>query len=220
MVGGMIRRSVRRSFRGVYWIPPSSPLPQPSILSPNHHGWHDGYLMYHVIRALDLQCLDWITEFDAFPLFSKVGGMPFPADDPHRRAATVRTTIRRMIAERVNLVMFAEGDLHYPPDLLPMGKALKSVAKAVPGCSIVPVAIKYEMALHERPEAFILIGSPLEPSDDIQVRTRDALQALLAEAAFRIRQRPDEWVELVRGKRDVNERWDMRRAPKIGPKGP
>lgn len=211
LVGGMIRRSVRRAFRGVYWIPPKQPIQAPTILVPNHHGWHDGYLMFHVIQALGIRCLDWIAEFDAFPLFARVGGMPFPPGDPARRTKTVRQTIRLMRDEGRSLILFAEGVLHYPPQVLPLGRSLEVVAKSVESCSIRPVGIKYEMSMHERPEAFIVIGDEVARGPDLARRCRDAVQVTLAEATFRIRQDEAAWTELVRGKRDVNERWDMRR---------
>ncbi len=210
LVGGMIRRSVRRTFRGVYWIPPRVPITTPVILVPNHHGWHDGYLMFHVIQALRVRCLDWIAEFDAFPLFAKVGGMPFPPNDVARRAGTIRRTIRLMRDEGRSLILFAEGVLHYPPQVLSFGRSLEVVAKSVESCSIRPVGIKYEMSLHERPEAFILIGDEVARGSDLARRCRDAVQVTLAEAAYRIRQDETAWTELVRGKRDINERWDMR----------
>lgn len=167
--------------------------------------------MFHFVQAAGVRCLDWITEFDAFPLFSRIGGMPFPRDDANVRAATIRTTIRRMRSESLGLVMFAEGELHYPPELLPLGRALETVANSVSGCQVVPVAIQYEMAMHERPEAYLLPGSPVPPGDGLLIRTRDALQSLLAECSFKVRQQRAGWEVLVSGTLDVNERWDMRR---------
>lgn len=212
----MIRRSVRKRFHSVQWIPPSAPLPEPAILVPNHHGWHDGYLMFHAITRLNVRCVDWIAEYDTFPLFGKIGGLPFPANDPVRRALTIRKTIRLMRQEQRNLILFAEGTLHRPPDLLPFGKALRTVATQVPTASVIPVAIKYEMGLHERPEAFLLFGKPVESGDKLESRTRDAVQYLLAELTFRIRQDPNAFELLAKGTPDVNERWDMRNIPGTG----
>lgn len=211
LVGGMIRRSVRQRFHSVHWVPPSFEIPKPCILVANHHGWHDGYLMFHLITRLGVRCVDWIAEFDAFPLFSKIGGMPFPPNDPARRTQTIRRTIRLMKEEQRSLVLFAEGVLHYPPELLPFGKSLEVVAKAVEDCAVLPVAIKYEMAMHERPEAFIMVGQPVERGKDLLVRTRDAVQRQLAEVSFRIRHDRNAFERLAAGTLDVNERWDMRR---------
>jgi 1-acyl-sn-glycerol-3-phosphate acyltransferase len=213
MVDSMIRRSVRKGFRGVYWIPPAEPLPAPVVLVPNHHGWHDGYVMYHAITKMNLVALDWIQEFDSFPLFAKVGGMPFPKDNPTRRAMTVRKTIRLMREEKRSLILFAEQELHRPPEILPFGKALQTVVKHVPEASVVPVAIRYELSLHERPECFLMFGKPLKAEAATGVATRLAVKSLLDELAVKVGFGRDQFEELAKGTLDVNERMDMRQIP-------
>jgi len=213
LVDGMIRRSVRKAFHTVRWIPPSAPVSQPAIFVPNHHGWHDGYLMYVALTRLGYPFLDWITEYDAFPLFGKVGGMRFPRDDAAARAATIRQTIRMLQAGKKNLLLFAESELHYPSELLPFGDALGLIAKKVPGVAIIPVAIRYEMAFHERPEAFLTFGPPVEAGPRVPERTRLAVRALLDETALKVRHRPEAFQTLLHGTKDVNERWDMRNIP-------
>jgi len=168
--------------------------------------------MFHVVTALGLRSLDWIAEFDAFPPFAKIGGMPFPPNDPSRRIATVRRTIRLMRDEQRSLVLFAEQHLHAPPDLLPFGKALQTIADAVPHGTVVPVAIHYAMDIHERPEAFLALGEPVSSGEGVLDRTRTALAELLQSTA--IAARTPGWKILARGTPDVNERWDMRRFRK------
>ncbi|MBS1720867.1 MAG: 1-acyl-sn-glycerol-3-phosphate acyltransferase [Armatimonadetes bacterium] len=214
-VGNYIRRAVRKAFRRLYWIPPTDLPEGPIIYATNHHGWHDGYVMFHVVSALQRPALDWIAEFEAFPLFRTVGGMPFPPNDPQARAITIRKTIRRMRDEKKDLILFAEGILHHGPDLLPFGEALELVAKKVPGVKVVPTAIRYEMNMHERPEAYVLFGAPLDPeTKNLRVATRDEVKRLLAEASFRVRKEPDTFKVLAQGTLDVNERWDVRKFKK------
>lgn len=210
----MVRRSVRKSFKNVYWTPPALVPPGPCLFFANHHGWFDGYLMYHLVKALDRPALDWIQEFGAFPLFAKIGGMPFPADDPAARAKTVRQTIRQMKTEKRSLVLFPEGVLHYPPEILPFGKSFEFVARQVPEATLVPVAIRYEHALHERPEAFLRLGSPVPHGPNLLARARATLQTQLETLAADIRKSPrTDFQILARGTDSVNERWDMRRLP-------
>jgi 1-acyl-sn-glycerol-3-phosphate acyltransferase len=217
-VDAMIRRSVRRTFRNVYWLPPEGPVPEPAIFVPNHHGWHDGYLMYLALSALGLQnpFHDWIQEYDAFPLFGKIGGMPFPADDAGRRAATIRRTIRGMREENRSLMLFAEAILHRPPELLPFGKSLELVAGKVPGVTVIPVGIRYEHNVHERPEASLLFGAPMTPGPDLSARTRLEVAALLDRLAAIRAVDPERLRVLHPGTLDVNERMDMRRIPGFG----
>jgi 1-acyl-sn-glycerol-3-phosphate acyltransferase len=206
LVGAMIRRSVRNNFRAVYWSKPSERLSGPLIYYANHHGWMDGYLMFHVVCALATPSLLWIEDFDSFPLFRSVGGLRFTQGQSLQRYTSVRQTIRKMVSDRASLVLFPEGVLHRPPDILPFTKAMTTVAKAVPQCRIVPVAITYQMSLHQRPEAWVNVAAP-SPFQDLAT-ARQRLQELLSEAgpangsAYEI---------LVDGKWDVNERWTLPR---------
>lgn len=211
----MIRRSVRRRFRRVYWLPPQFELKAPVVFVPNHHGWFDGYVMFHVVTKLGIPTLDWIQEFDTFPLFAKIGGMPYPLNDPARRARTVKRTIRLMRDEKRSLLLFAEARLHRPPELLQFGKALETIAEKVPDVTVVPVAIHYEMAFHERPEAYVAFGEPVPLGPDLCERTRDAVQLALEGLIEKVK-REERFEVLVKGTDDVNERWDMRglRNPK------
>lgn len=217
-VGNMVRRTVRQRFRQVLWIPPRQPLAAPCIFVANHNGWHDGYLMYHLVKALGLPSLDWIEEFGAFPAFAAIGGMPFPNDDASARAKTIRSTIRLMKSQQASLVLFAEGRLHPGPGVLPLGKSLATVAKHVPQATVVPVAIRYRMGIHERPEAFMMVGVPVQSNGDPRDPTREALCATLVEldrhiARLDVSGITEGFQVLVDGTKDVNERWDVRRAP-------
>lgn len=209
----MIRRSIRRRFHNLYWIPPDFEVRTPAIFVPNHHGWFDGYVMFQVVTQLGIPTLDWIQEFDAFPLFAKVGGMPYPVNNPKRRATTVKRTIRLMREQQWSLLLFAEAHLHYPPDLLPFGKALETIAGKVPEAQIIPVAIRYEMAMHERPEAFVTFGKPISSGlPDLPSLVQSVVQAQLEETIAKIRLAKESFQILAKGTADVNERWDMRRS--------
>lgn len=207
-VGGMIRRSTRARLRNLWWNPPQRDLTPPVILYANHHGWLDGYLMFHAVTKLGLRSLDWIEEFDAFPLFAKVGGMRFARNDAMDRAKTIRRTIRLMRTEKRSLVLFPEGTLHRPPGLLPFQPTLDLMARSVPGVSLVPVAILYEQSMHERPEAWLGFGEPHDfvSLEDAQVRVESGLADLRQKIADDF-----SFPVLATGTADVNERWDMRR---------
>ncbi len=209
LVGGMISRSVRRSFRRVYWDKPENLPPGPILFATNHHGWHDGYLMFHLVKAANRPSLDWISEYDAFPLFRYAGGMPFPPNDAGRRAATVRATIREMSTTGRSLIFFPEMHLHPPGDILPLGRAVEMLAKNIPNSSVLPVSIFYRMDIHERPEVFMRIGDRIEMGPEFLDRLREAMERQLA--ALRVDAMGDHAFDvLVEGTLDVNERWDFR----------
>jgi 1-acyl-sn-glycerol-3-phosphate acyltransferase len=179
----------------------------------NHHGWHDGYLMYLAASQLGLLVVDWIQEFDSFPAFGNIGGMPFPADDPLRRTQTIRKTIRAMRTSGTSLILFAEGTLHRPDLLLPFGKSLELVSGKVPGVTVIPVAIRYEQAMHERPEAYIMFGAPIPLGEELAFRTRLEVASLLDRLKMLTLVDRDSLQVLVEGTKDVNERMDMRKIP-------
>ena len=163
--------------------------------------------MFHLITKLGVHCIDWIEEFDAFPLFARVGGVRFAKQDPLGRATAVRSTIRQM-NEGASLILFPEGKLHRPPDLLPFERGLEMIAKKVKDLTLIPVAIQYEHSMHERPEAWLSLGEShsFESLADCQTR----LERHLAELRKAIG--TDQSFEtLVTGTRDVNERMSMRR---------
>lgn len=204
LVGAMVRRSVRQRFHSVYFSLPESRPKAPCILYANHHGWMDGYLMFHLAQELGTDCVDWIEEFDAFPLFASVGGIRFAKGDASGRASAVRQTIRLMKTEAKSLVIFPEGALHRPPELLPFGRALEVVARAVPHALLHPVAIRYELSMHERPEAWIVVGESHDfiSLEDCRTRVTDQLDQWSTENQFSL---------MVCGRKDVNERMSMKR---------
>lgn len=197
LVGGMIRGSVRKRFHTVHWSPPRGPIPQPVILYANHHGWMDGYMMFQLITQLEIECVDWIQEFDAFPAFEYIGGMPYPPARVNDRAKTIRQTIRLMKAGTKNLVIFPEQELTRPGPLRPFGEAMALVARKVPGVHLVPVHIRYEMSIHERPEAFLTVGEA-HHWESLEV-AQEAMLALMSETNR-------EFQVLARGTKDINER--------------
>lgn len=119
-VESLMQRSLRKAFRRVCWVgdlPTFSPA-SPVILYINHHHFYDGFLAWLVIdRLLHRPGLTWMEELDRFPFFRAAGALPFPADDPIRRATTMRTTMRRFrTTPAPALAYFPEGRLHSPDE--------------------------------------------------------------------------------------------------------
>lgn len=188
----MIRGNLRKRFHTIWWRRPESLPDSPVIFACNHHHWHDGYLMFAAVQKLGIPTLDWIEEFDSFPMFRHIGGMPFPKGEPAQRAAIIRQTIRRM-EQGWSLILFADGVLRRPSEPWQIGKALPLIARKT-GATVLPTAIRCELSMHERPEAWIEIDSPCA-ADQAEERLRE----MLANPS-------PEWGVLAPGTRDVNER--------------
>jgi len=215
-VAAMIRRSLRARFHTIWWEEPGELPAAPCIYVPNHHAWHDGYVMYTALTRMHeergrTRFYDWIQEYESFPLFGYVGGLPFPPGDAGKRAATIRKTIRRMREDSASLLLFAEQHMHRPPELREFGKALETISRQVPAASVIPVAIRYELCMHERPEAYVRFGPPVEAGPDLSRRTRNAVRRELDYLRAVIEFHPERLTPLLAGTKDVNERLDMRR---------
>jgi len=99
--------------------------------------------------------------------------------------------------------------LHEPPELLPFGQSLDLISRKVKNVPIVPVAIRYQMSVHERPECFISFGSPVSCADEAHL----GVERLLASSSSLSR---EAFSLLAIGTKDVNERMDMRNVPFLG----
>jgi 1-acyl-sn-glycerol-3-phosphate acyltransferase len=141
--------------------------------------------------------------------------MPFPAHQPAIRAATVKKTIRLMRDEGRSLILFGEGILHRGPDIWSVGRSLEVVAKQVPEAAILPIAIRYDMSIHERPEAFITVGEPVIRGENLLVTIQEELARLWQQSLGAVSAVGDEispeYEVLVRGTLDVNERFDRKK---------
>lgn len=204
MVGGMIRRTLRARFRTVYWNQPGA-VQGPVILAANHHCWHDGYLMYALVKRLGLISVLWAEEYAAFPLFGKIGALPYPVGDAGARAVTLRHSLEALAQGR-SLCVFAEGVLHTPPDVWPVGRAVPWLSRKS-GVPVLPLGFRVEMSMHERPEAWVCVGEPLPVGADEQ-SIGQAIEFCLEQT----RRAGVDWPILVQGTLDVNERWDVRKV--------
>jgi len=169
--------------------------------------------MYLAATRLGLPVVDWIQEFDSFPFFGSIGGMPFPANDPVGRFKTIRKTIQLMRESKTSLILFAEGKLHRPDSLLPFGRALELVASKVPDVEVIPVAIRYEQALHERPEAYLSFGCPIPLGDNLSFRARLEVAAELDRLKVMSLFDREKLEVIFEGVKDVNERLSMKAIP-------
>ncbi|MDX1420035.1 MAG: 1-acyl-sn-glycerol-3-phosphate acyltransferase, partial [Rubricoccaceae bacterium] len=177
----LVLRDLRRRFRRVVWIGEPPALPEgPVVVYANHHAFHDGYLLWHLLgHRLGRPFVLWMEQWDAVPLFGPLGALPFPAGDARRRAATVRETARRMTQDpKTVFLLFPEGVLG-PPDagLAPFRSDLTRLARLLPDATRWwPAAVRVTWWGDERPTA-LLTGGPLHDHPDGEERAR--LQALL-----------------------------------------
>lgn len=166
LVSWIIERSLRQTFRRVCWVGalPSLPETMPVVLYANHHSFYDGYLAWYLARhTLHRPTVTWMEDWDRFPFFAAQGAYPFPADDPARRAATMRRTARRLRTHPDSLfIYFPEGILHPPEEGIASFSSLPldRLARLLPPCTWWPVAIHVTWWGESRPTALLAGGTP------------------------------------------------------------
>jgi hypothetical protein len=166
-----------------------------------------------VTRRLGRPFALWMEAWDAVPLFAPLGALPFPPEEPRRRAATVRETLRRMTRDPGTvLLLYPEGVLG-PSDagLAPFRTDFARLARLLPETARWwPVALRVTWWGDARPTA-LLAGGPLH--DGSNGAQRAHLQTLLdglGEA------RPGDLADgrahlLFDGGPDPHTRWDLSR---------
>lgn len=207
-------RDVRQAFRRVVWLseaPPSAP-DGPTVLYSNHHGFHDGYLLWLLVtHTLGRPVVIWMEEWERAPLFGPVGALPFPVENPRARMATLRETARRMTVDpRTVLLLFPEGDLRAPDTGLGPFKAdVARLARVLPEATQWwPVGLRATWWGEDRPTALIAAGPPHAVPDGSE---HDRLQAVLDRLMAASPAALDEGRArlLLDGAPSAHERWDL-----------
>ncbi len=171
LVDRLMRRALQRGFRRVCWVGdlPSLAPGVPIILFANHHSFYDGYLIWLVVSdLLKRPPLLWMEDWDRFPFFAAVGALPFPPNDPERRAVTIRRTLHRLReAPETVLVYFPEGRLHSPEEGLATfaPQVFARLDRLLPEKQWWPVALHVTWRGDALPTAFLTAGE-LQPSVD------------------------------------------------------
>ncbi|MEM6783490.1 MAG: 1-acyl-sn-glycerol-3-phosphate acyltransferase [Bacteroidota bacterium] len=219
-VAGLIRSSLRSSFRSVHWVGawPTLPAGTPVVLYANHHSFFDGYLLWWLTtQHLGRPPLVWMREHDRIPLFGPLGTLAFPDDDPRRRAQTLRETAHRMRAvPETTLLLFPEG-AQRPPDagVGPFETAdLARIARLLPDAAWWPVALRLTWWDADRPVALLTGGATHETPDGGERARLDALLGRLravrpAEGGVTLADAPAASRVLLEGKQAPGERWNL-----------
>lgn len=204
----MLRWSLRRSFRRVCWVgswPP--PLPDgPVIAYTNHHHFYDGHLTWLVCtERLARPSTLWMQDWDAFPFFAPVGVQPFPADDPARRAATIRRTARWFRKRPATVLVYFPGGTLHPPErgIAFSGASTQRLARLFPDATWWPLAIHVTWRGASAPTALLAGGRPHGEADGSEPeRLRTVWETLRTSV-------PGTTRTLLEGRRSASEVWNF-----------
>lgn len=213
-VSRLIERSLRAAFRRLVWIGTkpwtdgSLDPDRPLILYANHHGFHDGYLLWWLAtRSLHRPPMLWMNEWERTPLFGPLGALPFPPDDERQRLATIRETARRLRGTPPPVFLyFPEGELRAPDtglaDFSP--DRFTRLARLFPDTvQWWPVGLRVTWWGEDRPTALMTGGAPHDtPTGDEHARLADTLGAVQSV-------QPGAGHLLLDGTKSAHERWDL-----------
>lgn len=214
MLGGvsryLLRRDLRSTFRRVSWVGdrPSVDRSVPLVVYANHNNFFDGHLLWLVSRSiLERQITIWMREWDRFPIFAPEGALPFPADEPARRAATIRETatrLNRSLSPQL-LAYFPGGELTRPE--LPIAdfdtRTFERLSRLMPSAMWMPVGIHITWWGENRPTALLASG---RASASIDGSERLQLERVLSDLKSAD---PSATTPIMTGRTSPNEQWNL-----------
>lgn len=181
----------RRSFDAI-WVQDGARLPDGGfVAASNHTSWWDGFVPYLSQRALAPQTPFFVmmseAELRRFPFFRLSGA--FSVDGTSARAAWPSIAYAAQCAASGGGVwIFPEGRIRPPGGMSAFTSGFVHAARRG-GVPIVPVALRFAMLGAQRPEAFLTIGSPVDPSSaTAQVEVASSVAIQLAEIDEAIRE--------------------------------
>lgn len=180
------RNLLRRRFSSlrVLDLDTLSPNDSPTIVFANHSSWWDGLVCWEMIRQAGADPFVMMEEKNLrrYPLFRRLGA--FSVDRGNARSALASIGYAADLLtdspERA-LLVFPQGRIE-PAGRRPIvfESGIARIAKRVPGCRLVPVALNYEFTGEFKPEIFVRCGEAF-PAGAISVPEMSVrLEELLA----------------------------------------
>jgi 1-acyl-sn-glycerol-3-phosphate acyltransferase len=139
--------------------------------------------------------------------------------DPRKALASIEYIVG-ILSERPNaaLYMFPQGTITHP-DRRPLGLygGVGNIARKLPKCAVLPVAVRYEFLLEQAPDILVRIGAPLRfdmgrerlSSAQVNARIEDAMTATTDSLhADIVAGELQAYRRVLRGRGSVNRAWE------------
>ena len=138
----------------------------PAILAANHSNWWDGFLAYFLTNRL-MKCDDYlmmdIEQLKRYSFFRYIGVFSVDRKNPAEAMRSINYAADIIKDSNRCLWIFPQGEMT-PQDKRPLVfySGISKIAERAGKVQIIPVAIRYEFLMEQRPEVFISIGSPVD----------------------------------------------------------
>ena len=172
---GWCRRALRRSFHAAHLYLPDGGAAwddaDPSagrLYIANHASFWDGVLLYWLLRRRlgtagrrRVYAMVDAEQVAEHPFFRRCGAFSVDRSDARDGLAAVAYAADRL-AEGAAVVIFPQGAIA-PADRRPLGfeGGLGRIVARCPSAAVVPVGLRYEFWLEQRPEAMVAVGRAL-----------------------------------------------------------
>lgn len=218
--------SLRRMFGGIYvYIHPAtlrlrSPVESPVIFCLTHSGWWDGHIAYMLNQKIfkhDGYLMMEEVHLARYAFFTWVGVFGIDRHDARKAIASIEY-ITGLLKETPNstLWMFPQGTMTHP-EVRPLDVfgGAANIARRVGRCAVVPVALRYDFLMEQRPDAFARLGPPIflgeerVSSRELTVRISQAMTQTADELRGDVLSRDtSSYRRLIAGKGSINRVWD------------
>lgn len=136
----------------------------PVILYANHSNWWDGFIAYLLTakrwKTDDYLMMD-IEQMQKYSFFKYVGVFSVDRNDAKEAVHSIDYAVKILKNSNRFLWIFPQGLLQ-PQDLRPLKfyPGIAKIAEKLGSVNLLPVTMRYEYTLEQRPEVFIKIGEP------------------------------------------------------------
>lgn len=160
----------------------------PRIYVANHSSFWDGIILNFLLRKFrrgqPLYCMIDEVQVKEHLFFPKIGGFSISRSDGRDAIASIAYA-SELLHRSTNppaIVMFPQGKIE-PNDIRPLRieAATTRIIERCPQARVVPVALKYEFWMEQRPELLVRIGSEMHSESASNSEIARTLQAKLTE---------------------------------------
>ncbi len=136
----------------------------PTILYANHSNWWDGFIAFQLtsklLRVDDYLMMD-IEQMKKYRFFKYVGVFSVNRNDAREGVESINYAAELLKNTKKYLWLFPQGEM-LPQDCEPIKfySGITRIAEKLGKVNLVPVSIRYEFVMEQRPEVFLKIGVP------------------------------------------------------------
>jgi len=136
----------------------------PTIIYANHSNWWDGFTAYFLSSGLwkkdDYLMMD-SEQMKKYSFFKYIGVFSVDRNDSNEVLKTINYAVTLLKNTNRYLWIFPQGGIQ-PQDVRPVRffPGITKIAEKTGEVNLLPVAMRYEFLLEQRPEIFIKVGEP------------------------------------------------------------